>query len=92
MLATASVVAKDVSAHMTTSAGNTISTEHSHLVMRVLAGGSMSARSKFAHECNVACSRYRSSIKLQLKIRAGATILQVVRLNLCHYCQTYTLE
>ena len=24
--------------------------------------------------------------------RAGATILQVVRLNLCHHCQTYTLE
>ena len=30
--------------------------------------------------------------KYLLVVRAGATILQVVRLNLCHHCQTYTLE
>ena len=45
MLATVSVVAGDASAHTTTSTGNTIATEHSHLVMRLLAGGNMSARS-----------------------------------------------
>ena len=28
----------------------------------------------------------------QILTRAGATILQVVRLNLCHHCQTYILE
>ena len=55
MLATVSVVAGDASARTTTRTGNTIVTEHSHLVMRVLAGGSKSAHSKFAHECNVAC-------------------------------------
>ena len=60
MLATASVVAGDASAHMTTSTGNTIATEHSHLVMCALAGGSTSARSKFARKCDVACSQYRT--------------------------------
>ena len=55
MLATDSVLAGDENAHMTTSTGNTIATEHSHLVMRVLAGGSKSARSKFLRECDVAC-------------------------------------
>ena len=40
------MVAGDASAHMTTSMGNTIATKHLHLVMRVLAGGSPSARSK----------------------------------------------
>ena len=59
VLATASVVAGDTSARTTTSMGNTIATEHSHLMTRVLAGGSMSARSKFAHECNVLCGWYR---------------------------------
>ena len=48
MLTTASVVAGDASARTTTSMGNTIATEHSHLVMHVLAGGNISARSKFA--------------------------------------------
>ena len=57
----ASVVAGDTSAHMTTSTGNTIAAEHSHLVMRVLAGGNMSAHSKFARECDVACGRYHTS-------------------------------
>ena len=37
MLATASVVARDMSARATTSMGNTIATEHSHLIMHVLA-------------------------------------------------------
>ena len=60
MLTTASVVAGDASARMTTSMGNTIATEHSHLMMRVLAGGSMSTRSKFARNCNVACSHNRT--------------------------------
>ena len=60
MLTTASVVAGDVSARTTTSTGNTVSTEHLHLVMHVLAGGSVSAHSKFAHECDVACGRYHS--------------------------------
>ena len=54
------MVAGDASAHTTTSSGNTITTEHSHLVMRVLAGGNMSAHSKFAHECDVACGRYHT--------------------------------
>ena len=58
MLTTASVLAGDVSAHMTTSTGNTIATEHSHLMMRVLAGGSMSACSKFACKCDVASGWY----------------------------------
>ena len=61
MLATASVVAGDVSAHMTTNTGNTIATEHSHLMMCVLAGSSPSARSKFARECYIACGQYRIS-------------------------------
>ena len=58
MLTTASVVAGYASARTATSTGNTIATEHSHLVMRVLAGGSTSARSKFARECDVACGQY----------------------------------
>ena len=60
MLATASVVAGDASAHTTTSTGNTIATEHLHLMMRVLGGGNMSAHSKFAPEYNVVCGWYRS--------------------------------
>ena len=43
MLATAVVVAGDASARTTTIMGNTIATEHWHLMMRVLAGGSVSA-------------------------------------------------
>ena len=62
MFATASVVAGDASARTTTSTGNTIATKHSHLVMCVHAGGSMSARSKFAHECDIACGQYRTCI------------------------------
>ena len=61
MLTTASVVAGDASARTITSMGNTIATEHSHLVMHVLAGGSMSACSKFARVCDVACGQYRTS-------------------------------
>ena len=37
MFATASVVAGDASAHMSTSTGNTIATKHLHLMMHVLA-------------------------------------------------------
>ena len=59
-LTTASVVVGDASAHMTNSTGNTIATKHSHLEMHVLAGGSTSAHSKFACECNVTCGQYRS--------------------------------
>ena len=59
MLTTASVVAGDASAHMTTSMANTIATEHSYLMMCVLASGSTSARSKFPRECDVACGQYR---------------------------------
>ena len=59
VLTTASVVAGDASACTTTSMGNTIATEHPHLVMCVLAGGNMSSRSKFACGCDVACGRYR---------------------------------
>ena len=62
MLAAASVVAGDASTHMTTSTGNTIATEHSHLVMRVLTGGNMSASSKFARKCDIACDWYRTYI------------------------------
>ena len=58
MLATASVVAGDTSAHMTTSTGNTIAIKHLHLVMHVLTDGSTSACSKFAREYNVACGQY----------------------------------
>ena len=54
MFATASVVAGDVSAHTTTSTANTIATKHSHLMMCMLAGGSTSAGSKFACECDIA--------------------------------------
>ena len=42
MLATASVVAGDASARTTTSMGNTITTKHSHLMMCVLTGDSLS--------------------------------------------------
>ena len=59
MLATASVVTGNASAHMTTNTGNAIATEYSHLVMHVLAGGSPSACSTFAHECDVAFGQYR---------------------------------
>ena len=55
----ASVVAGDASACMTTSIGNTIATEHSRLMLRVFVGGTPSACSKFAHECNIACGQYR---------------------------------
>ena len=54
------MVAGDVSACMTTSVGNTIATEHLHLMMCVLTGGSMSAHSKFARKCDVACGQYHS--------------------------------
>ena len=62
MFATASVITGDASACMTTSMANTIAIEHSHLMMRVLAGSSTSARSKFARECDVACGQYRRYI------------------------------
>ena len=62
MLTTANVVAGDASAHTTISTGNTIATEHLHLMMHVLAGGSTSARSRFACECDIACGRYRSYV------------------------------
>ena len=54
------MVAGDASARPTTSTGNIITTEHSHLMIcvLVLTGGSLSARSKFAHECDVACGQY----------------------------------
>ena len=55
------MVAGDASTRTTTSTDNTIATKHSHLVMRVLTGGSMSTRSKFAHECKVAYGQYRKS-------------------------------
>ena len=58
VLETASVVTGDASAHMTTNTSNTIATEYSHLVMHVLTGGSPSACSKFAHECDVAFGQY----------------------------------
>ena len=64
MLATASVVAGDASARMTTSMGNTIATEHSYLEMHALTGGSMSAHSKFTRECDVVCGRYHSCVLL----------------------------
>ena len=54
------MVAGDSSARMTTSTGNTIATKHSHLVMRILVGGSKSAHSKFACECDIACGQYHS--------------------------------
>ena len=60
MLTTASVVAGDASTHTTTSTSNTIATKHLHLIMHVLAGGSTSARSKFARECDIACGWYRT--------------------------------
>ena len=56
------MVAGDASAHMSTSMGNIIATEHSHLMMRVFAGGSTSACSKFACECDIACGRYHICI------------------------------
>ena len=43
------------------STGNAIAIEHSHLVMRVLTGGSPSAHPKFAHECDIACGQYCSA-------------------------------
>ena len=54
IFATASVVTRDVSAHTTTTMANIIVIEHSHLMMHVLAGSSMSAHSKFACMCNIA--------------------------------------
>ena len=53
------MVAGDASARTTTNTGNTIATKYLHLVMRVLAGGSTSALSKFARECEVASGQYR---------------------------------
>ena len=81
MLVTASVVAGDASAHTTTSTGNTISTEQVHLlVMRVLASGSMNARSKFARECDVACGQYCNLSRIaQISITC---VLQIW----WHYC------
>ena len=55
MLTISSVVAGDSSARTTTSTSNTITTA----LDDACAGGSMSARSKFAHKCDVACDRYR---------------------------------
>ena len=78
MLTTASVVAGNASARTTTSMGNTIATEQLHLMMLVLAGGSTSARSKFARECNVACGQYRRlvfMIHFNSKARAILTLL-----------------
>ena len=58
MFKIASVVTGDASAPMIISMANTIAIDHSHLMMHVLASGSTSARSKFACECDIACSQY----------------------------------
>ena len=58
MFVIASVVTGVASARMT----NTTAIEHSHLMMHVLAGGSTSACSKFARECNVACGQYHNYV------------------------------
>ena len=69
MIATASVVAGDA---------NTIATEHSYLMMCVLAGGSMSAHSKFAQECDVACGQYHI---LYIKVIIVTRILKLCNKN-----------
>ena len=59
-----------MSAHttMATSMANTIAIEHLHLMMCVLAGGSMRIHSKFACECDIACSQYHTVYVVNLVV------------------------
>ena len=44
--------------HMTNASAQQSPIKHLHLMVQVLIGINMSARSKFAHESNVACDGY----------------------------------
>ena len=85
MFATGSVVTGDVSACM----ANTITIEHLHLMMRVLAGSNTSARSKFARECDVVCGQYRMHIYI-INMCSLPVYIQKINLFAFHSTVWYT--